>query len=386
MSGAASRDAVASRGTDDRPAVECRGVTVAYGRRVVVQDLDLKVGRGEMLALLGPSGSGKTTILAALAGFIAIRSGEIWIDGKPVAGPRRHDPPERRDVGVVFQSYALWPHLTALETVAYPLHRRGVAPALARREAAAILDRLGIGPLGDRRPAELSGGEQQRVGLGRALARRAGLQLFDEPTAHLDAELRERLLGKLADQRRESGAAGIYATHDTAEALALADRVALVRDGRVVQLGSPRAVYDSPVDLWAARLTGPATDLPATILGGHDGRVDLALGGATVTVAVSGARALPDEDAPRPVRILVRPDWASLGGPLAAVVESVAFRGTHTDYRLASAVGTVGIRRGGPPTASAGDRIGWTLDRVWLIESPDAAPDDARSEVPERSR
>ena len=378
MSGGATVDTAASRGTDDRHAVECRGVAVAYGRRVVVSGLDLEIGRGEMLALLGPSGSGKTTILSALAGFIPIQSGEIWIGGRQVAGPRRHDPPERRDVAVVFQGYALWPHLNAIETVAYPIRRRGVGPEVARREAAAILDRLGIGHLGARRPAEMSGGEQQRVGLGRALARRSGLQLFDEPTAHLDTELREQLLAELADQRRESGAAGIYATHDTAEALALADRVALVRDGRVVQVGSPREVYDTPVDLWAARLTGPATDLPATVLDCRDGRADLALGGATVTVAVAGARALPGGDAPRPVRALVRPDWASLGGPLAAVVESVAFRGTHTDYRLASAAGTVGIRQGGPPAASVGDRVGWTLERVWLVESPDEAPDDAR--------
>jgi len=313
MSRGPTVDTAASRGTDDRHVVECRGVVVAYGRRVVVPGLDLEIGRGEMLALLGPSGSGKTTILSALAGFIPIQSGEIWIGGRQVAGPRRHDPPERRDVAVVFQGYALWPHLNAIETVAYPIRRRGVGREVARREAAAILDRLGI-----------------------------------------------------------------YATHDTAEALALADRVALVRDGRVVQLGSPREVYDTPVDLWAARLTGPATDLPATGLDCREGRADLALGGATVTVAVAGARALPSGDAPRPVRALVRPDWASLGGPLAAVVESVAFRGTHTDYRLASAVGTVGIRQGGPPAAAVGDRVGWTLERVWLVESPDEAPDDAR--------
>lgn len=378
MSGGAAGAGAAGRRTDDHHALECRGVTVGYGQRLVVSNLDLELGRGQMLALLGPSGSGKTTILSALAGFIPIRSGEIWIGGRQVAGPRRHDPPEARDVAVVFQGYALWPHLTAIETVAYPIRRRGVGPDAARREAAAILDRLGVGHLGARRPAEMSGGEQQRIGLGRALARRSGLQLFDEPTAHLDAELRERLLGELADQRRESGAAGIYATHDTAEALALADRVALVRDGRVVQLGSPREVYDTPVDLWAARLTGPATDLPATVLDCHDGRADLALGGTTVTVAVSGAGALPDRDGPRPVRILVRPDWASLGGPLAAVVESVAFRGTHTDYRLASAAGIVGIRQGGPPRASVGDRVGWTLERVWFVEPPDEARDDGR--------
>jgi ABC-type sugar transport system ATPase subunit len=156
----------------------------------------------------------------------------------------------------------LWPHLTALDTVAYPLRRRGCAGSRLDSHAQQILDRLGIGGLGDRKPAQLSGGEQQRVGLGRALARQALLYLFDEPTAHLDAHLRDVFLGEIATRRRETAAAAIYATHDAAEALGLADRVALLIDGRVIQLGTPQQLYAEPVSAVAARLTGPASILP----------------------------------------------------------------------------------------------------------------------------
>jgi ABC-type Fe3+/spermidine/putrescine transport system ATPase subunit len=341
-------------------------VTIGYDSTDVVPALDLDVARGEMVAILGPSGCGKTTILSALAGFIPIRAGEVRIDGRVVAGPRRHEPPERRDVAVVFQGYALWPHLDALETVAYPIRRRGVAPTEARRQATTILDRLGIAWLANRRPSELSGGEQQRVGLGRALAREASIYLFDEPTAHLDAPLRDRLQVEIAEQRRGSGAAAIYATHDTAEALAVADRVVLLRDGRVVQQGTPATVYDRPVDLWAARLTGPASVIVFRIVDERDGQAELELGGARQAVRLASA----GQPGRGELRGLVRPDWVRLGGPIPGQVERVAFRGTHTDYRLASSAGVVELRAGGPPTVGVGDTVGWTLDRAWIPDTP----------------
>ena len=162
---------------------------------------------------------------------------------------------------MVFQNYALWPHLTALDTVAYPIRRRGVRRAEARREAEQILARLHVRDLAHRRPAELSGGEQQRVGLGRALARDAALYLFDEPTAHLDTHVRGVFLDELVTRLRDTGAAALYATHDAEEALGVADRVALLTAGRVVQVGTPEEVYHRPVDVWAARLTGPVSVL-----------------------------------------------------------------------------------------------------------------------------
>ena len=214
-------------------------------------------------------------------------------------------PPERRDVGVVFQNYALWPHLSALDTVAYP---RDAGARAGRRpgRGQAILDRLRIAELADRRPAELSGGEQQRVGLARALARRPSVYLFDEPTAHLDTHVRGVFLEELVTRQRDSGAAAVYATHDAEEALGLADRVALLHEGRLLQVGTPQQVYDEPVDLFAARLTGPASV------------IDAPDGGAT---------------------LLVRPGWARLGGPLDAEVRAVLFRGPHSDYLLDTPLG-----------------------------------------------
>ena len=348
----------------DEFAVACRGVSIAYGQTDVVSGLDLAVRRGELVVLLGPSGSGKTTMLSALAGFIPIRSGEIVIDGRVVAANGRSEPPERRNVAVVFQGYALWPHLSALETVAFPMRRRGIPAAEARHRAQATLDRLGIGGLSERRPAELSGGEQQRVGLGRALAREAGLYLFDEPTAHLDAALREQLQAEMADQCRRSGTAAIYATHDTAEALAMADRIVLLRNGRIVQDGAPQAVYERPADLWAAQLTGPASIITVQIVDAQDGHARLGVAGVSQTVSVATAGQLPRGER----RAIVRPDWVALGGDLPARVEAVAYRGSHTDYRLETAAGTIGARVPGPPLSHSGEAVGLTLERVWILD------------------
>ena len=349
------------------PIVEARQISVGYDRTLVIDGLDLTVAAGEMVVLLGPSGSGKTTILAAIAGFVPIRSGELRIDGRTVASAHRHEPPERRDVAVVFQGSALWPHLSAVDTVAYPMRRRGVSAAAARREAMAILERFGIEHLADRRPAEMSGGEQQRVGLGRAVARGAALQLFDEPTAHLDGPLRDRLLVEIATTRRETGAAGIYATHDTAEALAIADRVALIRDGRLVQVGSPSEVYDAPVDGWAARLTGPASELDAVVLGPVADQTELDLAGVRIRADVDG---VDDIGAgfhgvmAGPIRLLVRPDWVALGGPLPGRVSGLRFRGSHTDVEITTPAGSLTIRRPGPPSVAIGEAPGWTLVRA----------------------
>ena len=352
-------------------AVEARGVSIAYGDRTVVHDLDLAVSPGEMVALLGPSGSGKSTILAALAGFIPIQGGELLIGGRTVASPRRQDPPERRDVAVVFQSSALWPHMSALDTVAFPIRQRGVPVGEARREAARILDVVGIGQLAARRPAEMSGGEQQRVGLGRALARNAGTYLFDEPTAHLDTALRERLQAEISEQRRRSGAAAIYATHDTGEALALADRVVLIRAGRVVQEGAPASVYERPVDMWAARLTGPATRINVVVETAADGRATIELAGSSRNVAfATGPSTIGG-----PRSAIVRPDWVRLGGDLAGRVADVAYRGTHTDYVVDTAAGQLGLRVIGPPSVGRGASVGCTVDRIWIPADETSEPD-----------
>jgi ABC-type Fe3+/spermidine/putrescine transport system ATPase subunit len=322
------------------PALQLVDLSVGYGGGVVLRGISLAVPAGEVLALLGPSGSGKSTLLHAVAGFLAPIAGVIRVAGSTVAGEGARVPPERRSVGVVFQSHALWPHLSALDTVAYPARRRGAGRTEARAEAGAILELFGIGHLAGRRPAELSGGEQQRVGLARALARRAALYLFDEPTAHLDTHLRGLFLEQLAARRREQGSAAVYATHDAEEALALADRVALLRDGRLVQLGPPLEVYERPVDVFAARLTGPASVLDAD-------------GGP----------------------VLVRPGWARLGGPLSGRLGEVWFRGPHSDHLVRTAMGELLIREPGPPCGRPGDDVTWSLLRSWPLGSTEDAGD-----------
>jgi ABC-type Fe3+/spermidine/putrescine transport system ATPase subunit len=316
-------------------ALEVRDLHVELGGAPILRGIDLKVSAGEAIALLGPSGSGKTTLLYALAGFVEPSGGEIRIAGREVSAAGRVVPPEQRAVGFVFQNYALWPHLDARETVAYPLRRAGASREEAGAEAERLLRLVGIGDLAGRRPSELSGGQQQRVGLARALARRARLYLLDEPTAHLDSALRAGLQEELAARMTTDGAAAIYATHDAAEALAVGSRVAVLGEGRIVQTGTPADIYERPAGLWTARLTGAAWQVPGWAVGAGS-------------------------------PVIVRPEWVGPGeGGLDATVEAVWYRGPHTDYRLVTPEGTLGMRRPGPPEWGSGDALRVQIRRWW---------------------
>lgn len=317
-----------TRGTS-APVLRCADVDVAYAGAPVLHNVSLDVDPGQLVALLGASGSGKSTLLHAIAGLVELNAGEIWIGGKRVADSSHHSPPEQRDVGMVFQNFALWPHLRVIDTVAYPLRRRGHSRQDARATARDLLDGLGIGHVAEQRPAELSGGEQQRVGLARALAREARLYLLDEPTAHLDTHLRAAFQHSVLARRSETGAAIVYATHDASEALAIADQVAVVEGGRLIQLGTPAEVYAKPVNAGAAALSGPCSVL-------------------------SGRR-------------LVRPDWVTEDGPLQGAVTLAAFRGTHTDYHVEFDGQSLMLQLPGPPRYSAGDVISFTLRRMWAL-------------------
>ncbi|MDX6291685.1 MAG: iron(III) transport system ATP-binding protein [Kribbellaceae bacterium] len=344
------------------PALRCVQVSVAHGARIAVRELDLDVAEGEVLALLGPSGSGKSTLLHAIAGFLPPAAGEIRLAGRIVATPHELVPPESRAVAMVFQNHALWPHLSVLETVAYPARRRGIGRRQARADAAELLERLSLARLAERRPAELSGGEQQRVGLARALAREAALYLFDEPTAHLDTHLRAAFQAEAIARQRATGAAAVYATHDAGEALALADQVALLDAGRLVQLGPPDQVYAEPVSLWAARLTGPASVISAPLVSMGNGMAKVTVGGAETKVAV-----LTEQPITAGAQLLVRPDWTAMGGPLPGVVLASWFRGPHTDHLLDTPAGEVLVREPGQESHPAGTRLSWDLHRVWPV-------------------
>jgi ABC-type Fe3+/spermidine/putrescine transport system ATPase subunit len=316
------------------------GVVVSYGDARAVRGFDLEVAAGETVVLLGPSGSGKTTLLYAVAGFLPVSGGEIHLHETVASSATVSTPPEQRSVAMVFQHYGLWPHMDALDTVAYPLRMAGEGRGAARAHARELLELMRIGELAGRRPAQLSGGEQQRVGLARALARRPAVYLLDEPTAHLDTALKADLQAELATRVQADGAAAIHATHDVEEALAVADRVVLMRDGEAVQVASPGTVYAEPADEWAARLTGPAS-------------------------FVEGEIAVPGADGVG--RYLVRPDWIRFGGPTSAWIVDIRFRGTHTDYRLRTDLGIVLLREPGPPRFGMGDQVDCAIERVWRM-------------------
>jgi ABC-type Fe3+/spermidine/putrescine transport system ATPase subunit len=355
---------------EPRDVLLCRDLDVRYGEVVALTDVSLRVGHGEVVALLGASGSGKSTLLNAVAGLVQPSSGEIWIDGRQVAGAAHSTAPEQRAVGMVFQNFALWPHLSTLDTVAYPLRRAGASAGSARATAAGLLDQLGIAHLARRRPAEISGGEQQRVGLARALARRARLYLLDEPTAHLDTHLRTAFQESVLARQRDTGAAVLYATHDAAEALALADRVALMDSGRLLQLAAPAVVYDEPVSLAAAALTGPCSVLTAgRVEPAGAGELSVDLGDGPVRVRGGPARPAGGRGgfAADPGVLMVRPNWVEIGGPFGGRVVSVAFRGPHTDYRLDHPAGSVLAAIPGAPRLEVGDRLRWGLSRAWLL-------------------
>ncbi|MDE2604885.1 MAG: ABC transporter ATP-binding protein [Burkholderiales bacterium] len=216
-----------------------------FGSHAALQGMSLAVGHGEIVALLGASGSGKTTLLRMVAGLERIDRGRIVLDGVTVDAPGQQPlPPQQRSLGMVFQDYALWPHLSALGNVELPLRARGLADA--RQQAQRMLERVGLGALGARRPHQMSGGQQQRVALARALAVRPRLLLCDEPLSNLDAALRDELRDLIKNVAREHGVAVLYITHDQREALALADRVGIVERGRLLQIDTPHLLLQKP--------------------------------------------------------------------------------------------------------------------------------------------
>ncbi len=242
------------------------GLVKRYSGTAVVDAIELDVKAGEFITFLGPSGSGKTTTLNMIAGFVNPDEGEILVDGRDIS----HTPPHRRDIGVVFQSYALFPHMTVRENIAYPLQQR--RPRIAAAEITRLVDEamkmVELGSYGDRRPAQLSGGQQQRVALARALVFSPKLLLLDEPLGALDKRLREALQLELRRLHRELGITIIFVTHDQEEALALSDRIVVFNDGRVEQVGTPEQVYERPETPFVARFLGDSNIFEGAIVDG----------------------------------------------------------------------------------------------------------------------
>ncbi|MER8117384.1 ABC transporter ATP-binding protein [Streptomyces sp. NPDC094031] len=311
--------------TEQAATVEFRGLRREFGATVALDGLDLTVRPGEFLALLGPSGCGKTTALRMLAGFEHPDSGAVLVDGRDITRVPAH----RRDAGMVFQSYSLFPHLPAVDNVAFGLRMRGVRAAERRSRAAELLELVGLGDKGERFPHQLSGGQQQRVALARALALRPRVLLLDEPLSALDAKVRLSLREEIRRLQQELGITTLFVTHDQEEALSIADRVAVMRSGRLEQCAEPAELYGRPATAFVAEFVGTMSRIPGELKDG--------------TVEVLGQRLPADGEAPDgAVDVLVRPENLRVraDGQGGARVVATAFLGAVVRLTVRLADGT----------------------------------------------
>jgi iron(III) transport system ATP-binding protein len=360
------------------------------GGNEALRAVSLEVEPGSFLVLLGPSGSGKTTLLRCLAGIERVTSGRIVIGQRTVADGRTHLPPDQRDLSMVFQDYALWPHLSARDNVAFALRRRHLPKAQCRSRADQMLGRVGLGPLADRYPNELSGGEQQRVALARALIADTGLILCDEPLSNLDADLRERMRVEISALVREAAATTVYITHDQAEAFALADKVGVLERGRLVQAGTPEEIYTRPATPFVARFTGLAGELPVRVRERNpDGTilVEPVLAGAAPFLAHPPLAHLDRNlQAGQDALMMIRPTGVKLyangsGRPgasqphhLSGRVADVAFRGRGYEHAIDINENTRLTGVFARARAARGDTVGLRLDPAGCHVFPGVFP------------
>jgi iron(III) transport system ATP-binding protein len=342
--------------------VDLLGVSKQFGATQALRTVDLAVRDGEFLALLGPSGCGKTTLLRLVAGFEIPDAGEIRLGGTCVAAAGRALPPEARGIGMVFQSYALWPHMTVAGNVGFALRVRRMPATERRRRVEEALELVGLAGLGERRPHQLSGGQRQRVALARCLAMRPPLVLLDEPLAALDAHLRAAMQGELKKFHRELGVTFITVTHDQAEAMALADRIAVIDGGEVAQVATPHALYREPRTAMVARFVGDGMVVPVTVRAPDgDGVIVDWLGHP---VRARGAAC------PAGQRLMcLRPAGLRLAGEgIAARVVTTTFHGAATLITARPLAGGEDLRiecRGAPPPG--GSPINVSVDDAWLL-------------------
>ena len=356
--------------------LKVRGLLKRYGATVAVDGIDFDLRQGEVLTLLGHSGCGKSTTLRMAAGLEEPDGGEIELRGKAVAAPERgiFIPAERRNVGLVFQSYAVWPHMTVAENVAYPLQVRRVGRAAVARRVREMCAAVGLGDLVDRPATALSGGQQQRVALARALVYEPDVLLLDEPFSNLDAKLREEMRFQLHELQRRLGTTILYVTHDQIEALALSHRVAVMREGTIEQIGSPHEVYENPASSFVQDFVGRTIVFEGEVVARDGSRATVRLVRAPDTII----QAETGERTGARVKVAVRPEDIAIGRSgagatgaptLEARVTDTAYGGDHYDCVVEAAGAEVALRLAKTLRAEPGTRLHLELDpakvKIW---------------------
>lgn len=333
----------------NQPAIEFRAVVKRYGTATAVGGIDLTIGKGELVTFLGPSGCGKTTSLRLIAGLELPSEGQVLIAGRDVS----RDPASARNVGMVFQSYALFPHMSVLDNVAYGPVIRGQKRAEAQAKAREILDMVGLGGLHGRFPGELSGGQQQRVAVARAIVQQPDVILFDEPLSNVDAKLRRRVREEIRALQRRFGLTAVYVTHDQEEALAVSDRIVVMNKGQIVQVGTPADLYERPANAFIANFIGDAN-----LIEGHVAHGVFSAPG--LSVSLSGGDGL--------AMLSVRPERIGLAAGGAGRVQSASYLGSRMEYEVDTAAGVILVSRPiTEPRLAIGDTVSLSLDPDALI-------------------
>ena len=318
--------------------VTIKHITKAFGDNTVLRDFDETFQDGEFVTLLGPSGCGKTTMLRMIAGFEKPSSGELYIDGQLMSGDKTFVPPEKRRIGMVFQSYAVWPHMNVYDNVAYPLTIRKTPKQEIRQNVERVLDIVHLSHYAERFPSQLSGGQQQRVALARAMVAAPSLLLLDEPLSNLDAKLRESMRFEIKEIQKKLGITVVYVTHDQTEAMAMSDRIFLINRGVVQQSGTPEEIYNRPVNQFVADFLGKVDFFKDTV---QNDRILLSgMGGQSLPY--SGPRSGKVDVAIRPENIVFNPD-----GELQGVLEAQYYLGDVDDCRVRAGDQVIRVITGG---------------------------------------
>ncbi len=359
--------------------IEISRLVKRFGAFEALKGIDVSVAEKEFVTFLGPSGCGKTTTLRVLAGFLAPDGGSVTIGGEVVSSPDRVVPPERRRMGMVFQNYAVWPHMSVRENVAFGLRYLKLDRRQQADRVEQILAAMGLDGMESRHPSELSGGQQQRVALARSLVVEPSILLLDEPLSNLDAKLRERMRSELKGLQRRTGITFVYVTHDQAEAMALSDRIAVFRGGTVQQIGSPREVYERPANLFVADFMGLVNKLPGVVAGRNGAAVVVELGSHRLdAVAQPGASGAS-------VILAIRPEAFRFGehaegqtNRLRGVVAEATFLGSVVDYQVDIGGATLRVQGERRSFYPVGSEVVLTVPVADCVAMPSEAEESAQ--------